>query len=230
MTEDRYRDWDASYVLGALPAGERLEYERHLETCPACRAAVAELAGMPGILGRVPAEDVLAIGALPDDAALRDAQHTPRTLPATARALRRSRSRRRLLAGVAAGLLLVAGLAGGFAVGANTGGPAVAAESPMTPSGSPDVSAELAVTATSWGTRFDWNCRYLGGDASPAEHEDYSLVVTTMAGAEKTVATWDGSSGAATDLAAASGISRSSIARVDIRVTGTDVPLVVSRL
>ncbi|NUU15630.1 anti-sigma factor family protein, partial [Curtobacterium pusillum] len=65
MTDDRYRDWDAAYVLGSLPTDERLEYERHLETCAACRAAVAELAGMPGLLGRLPAEDAVAI-AEPD--------------------------------------------------------------------------------------------------------------------------------------------------------------------
>ena len=36
-TEDEYRDWDASYVLGALPADQRLEYEQHLSGCAACR-------------------------------------------------------------------------------------------------------------------------------------------------------------------------------------------------
>ena len=65
-TEDEYRDWDASYVLGALPADQRLEYEQHLSGCAACRAAVAELAGLPGIVGRLSLEDALAITA-PDD-------------------------------------------------------------------------------------------------------------------------------------------------------------------
>jgi anti-sigma factor RsiW len=61
--DDRYRDWDAAYVLGALPAHERLEYERHLETCASCRAAVAQLAGMPGILGRLSADEAVAVGS-----------------------------------------------------------------------------------------------------------------------------------------------------------------------
>ena len=49
---------DAAYVLGALSPAERLEYERHLPTCASCRRSVAQLAGMPGLLARVPVESV----------------------------------------------------------------------------------------------------------------------------------------------------------------------------
>jgi len=60
-TPDRFREWDAAYVLGALSAEDRHAYERHLPGCPACAAAVAELAGMPGILAALPAAEALAI-------------------------------------------------------------------------------------------------------------------------------------------------------------------------
>ncbi|WP_280314685.1 anti-sigma factor family protein, partial [Nocardia wallacei] len=50
---DDYATWDGPYVLGALGRDDRLEYEEHLAVCPSCRAAVAELAGLPGLLGQV---------------------------------------------------------------------------------------------------------------------------------------------------------------------------------
>jgi hypothetical protein len=51
---DRYREWDAAYVLGALSPDERSEFEQHLAGCERCRSAVGELAGMPGLLAQVP--------------------------------------------------------------------------------------------------------------------------------------------------------------------------------
>ncbi|WP_174551031.1 anti-sigma factor family protein, partial [Nocardia farcinica] len=66
MTEiaDDYTTWDAAYVLGALGSAERREYEEHLAGCPVCRAAVTELAGLPGMLALVDADTAEAmIGA-----------------------------------------------------------------------------------------------------------------------------------------------------------------------
>ena len=60
-TSDDYTDWDAAYVLGALPVAERREYEAHLAGCASCRGAVAELAGMPGLLAQLPPGEVLAM-------------------------------------------------------------------------------------------------------------------------------------------------------------------------
>ncbi|GGJ95614.1 anti-sigma-L factor RslA [Pilimelia anulata] len=56
---------DASYVLGALSPAERDEYEHHLEGCPECREAVAEIAVLPGLLSRLDpltAEELLGAG------------------------------------------------------------------------------------------------------------------------------------------------------------------------
>jgi len=48
---------DGAYVLGALSPAERTAYERHLATCSFCREAVADIAVLPGLLGRLdPAE------------------------------------------------------------------------------------------------------------------------------------------------------------------------------
>ena len=48
-----YAMWDAAYVLGSLSSVERRAYEAHLSTCPSCRKAVGELAGMPALLAQL---------------------------------------------------------------------------------------------------------------------------------------------------------------------------------
>jgi anti-sigma factor RsiW len=48
-----YRISVASYVLGALPPGERIEVDVHLRTCPECQAELVGLAGLPGLLSRL---------------------------------------------------------------------------------------------------------------------------------------------------------------------------------
>lgn len=65
MSADRYVEWDAAYVLGALAPDERAEFEQHLAGCDRCRAAVGELAGMPGLLTQVPPVEALAMDADP---------------------------------------------------------------------------------------------------------------------------------------------------------------------
>lgn len=50
---DSYVTWDAAYVLGSLSSEERRAYEAHLKTCASCRAAVAELSGIPALLGKI---------------------------------------------------------------------------------------------------------------------------------------------------------------------------------
>ncbi|WP_227979183.1 anti-sigma factor family protein [Nocardia spumae] len=60
-SHDEYATWDAPYVLGALPQEQRLAYENHLTDCTDCRAAVAELSGLPGLLSRVPGEVALSL-------------------------------------------------------------------------------------------------------------------------------------------------------------------------
>ncbi len=60
-TGDPYEMWDAPYVLGALSRAERLEYEAHLAECADCQAAVADLAGLPPLLGQVEPAVALAL-------------------------------------------------------------------------------------------------------------------------------------------------------------------------
>jgi hypothetical protein len=111
-THEDYADWDAAYVLGALPVAERREYETHLAGCAACRAAVAELAGMPGLLAQLPPGEVLAMD-LDGGADLQPPASLMPVLPA-APVEPPPRSWRVPLAAAAAALLI--GGVGGYAV------------------------------------------------------------------------------------------------------------------
>ena len=52
-THDETRLSLGSYLAGALDAASRHEVGEHLESCASCRAELAELAALPGLLARV---------------------------------------------------------------------------------------------------------------------------------------------------------------------------------
>ncbi|MCX2955366.1 anti-sigma factor family protein [Lentzea sp. NEAU-D7] len=98
-TPDPFREWDGAYVLGSLSTAERLAYEEHLAQCASCEREVCGLAGITGLLSRVPeAWAVQSLGTDPE---------VPATvLPRLVRAVRR---RRRV---VTAATVLVAAVTG----------------------------------------------------------------------------------------------------------------------
>ena len=53
------------YVLGAIEPAERAQVDQHLAVCPRCREELAGLAGLPGLLRRVPPD--VAMRAWADD-------------------------------------------------------------------------------------------------------------------------------------------------------------------
>ena len=73
FVDDNHRHalWDAAYVLGSLSATDRREFEAHMAGCPACRQAVAELSGMPGVLAMLDLDDVVALDDAQPDPPLR---------------------------------------------------------------------------------------------------------------------------------------------------------------
>lgn len=115
------------YALGAADESERLLVEAHLADCPQCRAELAELAPLPGLLDRVPARMLSGRRTRPGRRAWR-----------TAAAVTAAGA-----AGIAGGLWLAPG--GGH----HPASPALtlSAVNPAT-----DVRATAALTATSWGT------------------------------------------------------------------------------
>jgi hypothetical protein len=104
------------YVVGAIEPAERSVVDKHLGQCTDCQAVLAGLAGLPALLGRVPATDVERLA----DAGTGPAEPPPELLGSLLRrvdARRRARKWRTITAAAAAAVIAVAGgLAGGAAM------------------------------------------------------------------------------------------------------------------
>lgn len=180
-----YAHDDGAYVLGALSPTERSSYERHLATCPACREAVAEIAVLPGLLGRL--DPATALQLLADDPV--DEMATERPWPVVnrgeigeARVLtlvdraektrRRERRGRRLryasvaLAAACAALIVAVGVgtlrgtgdSGGILDPGTTTQVAMAQMTPV--DADVPVEAAIGLERKSWGTEITMDCAY----------------------------------------------------------------------
>ena len=140
------------YLLGAIDPAQRALAGRHLRTCPTCRAELSDLAGLPSLLRRIPAD---AVGQLVHD-------NTPHAVPAQppSTLLRRVaaiRRRRRILTITAAAITATATAVSGVLALHGTARPAAAvpAARAVTVQGTdPATGAWAAVRYTSqpWGT------------------------------------------------------------------------------
>jgi anti-sigma factor RsiW len=170
---DKFAQWDAAYVLGALSPAERREFEEHLASCPACQAAVSELAALPGLLAQVSPADAAMLAMTVDnqvghgnicsgvdETELIDPAPPPSLLP---KMIKKVRARRRRMlaavAGIAAAVILVIS---GVAVAAGLfplrpGGPQRIAFSPVVPSG---ITAIADVVPVKDGTDIQVECVY----------------------------------------------------------------------
>jgi Putative zinc-finger len=232
MSADRYREWDAAYLLGALSSEERLEFEAHLPDCPDCRAAIAESAGVPGVLRRLDVASAVRIRDLPDAAPIEDP--APTNVARIAGSIRR---RRRIFTTAAAAAVVAAltgGIGGGLTVGAALAGHAPASTSTtaqLHPVGDSHVSASLTMASIAEGTRLDWRCKYPQQGVWSGTTA-YRLVVQTPDGSWRTVATWSGSgSGKEADgLSTVTSIPRQDIRAVEIRLPEAKTALASVRL
>lgn len=215
-----YADWDGAYVLGALSPADRLEFERHLRSCEDCAAAVRDLAGLPGLLGRV--DEGVTADPAPDDVL----PPLPDTLMPRLRREIRSRTRRRLVgtglvaASAAAAVVLafpvVDGLRGSPTP--STSSISAAAARPMTVLSGGPMRANLALEPVSWGTRLHLVCTYAPNAYAGGQRAGtYSLLVHTTSGRVERVGTWRPVAGQAMRLSAATAVSRGHIASVEVR-------------
>jgi hypothetical protein len=226
MNDDPFHDWDAAYVLGLLGPDDRRAFEQHLTTCASCSAAVAELAGMPGILATLSKEEAVAL--LEPEPVDEPASDGLVTRLAVAAGRRRRRVR---LAIAGAGVAAALGLGiGGYALGT--------ADDLSTPSGQfvamsqvkPGVmTASLRVEKKAWGTRLEWNCHYLATGGYGASRV-YELVITDTSGRETIAASWVATSPKAASLSTTSAVPKDQIRRVEIRTAGSAKPLTETEL
>lgn len=211
-------------VLGALDPAEREQVEAHVQTCPACAAALAEIAPLPGLLHRAalspaelelePAPQRILDGAL---ASVRAEQAAAAPAPAPAPVGPASAPlapvvplrRRRLLPLLAAVAVAVLALVLGGAVWqARHQGPTT-----MTASGASvanGVKATVVMTPTEAGTTLDLT---LSG-VTPGEH--CSLVAVSSTGTHEVTSTWVANYEGEATITGSTGISLADIARFDI--------------
>jgi hypothetical protein len=149
-----YRAELGVYVLGAIGPAERARVDEHLADCPRCRDELAALAGLPGLLRRVPPD--LALPALTD--ASGDAPPEPSVDGLISR-VSAIRHRRRLTAAAAAAVLI--GIATTTGLLALQGSPAGTAAAPRWTDTDTGASATTAARATvryaaeRWGTELE---------------------------------------------------------------------------
>ena len=219
MSTDEFTTYDAAYVLGALSPTERMAYEAHLAGCPSCAGAVTELAGLPGLLAKVPLEEVTAPPAAP----------LPETLlPGLLREVGARRRRRRRVAALSAAAAAVVIAVGAGVLGSSLASDRQAPRTPVAAAAAPrrdlvavvpsPVTASVAMVPMGWGTRLDLSCGYYTvpgtGSATPRE---YTLVVHSRTGRSQQVAAWLAPPGKRLSLTAASSWHPQDIADVEVQ-------------
>ncbi|MDQ1482460.1 MAG: hypothetical protein QOF35_536 [Actinomycetota bacterium] len=216
MRTDEFTMYDAAYVLGALSPADRREFEDHLRTCAVCASAVAELAGLPGLMSRTSIDQLTA-----------EPEPVPETLlPALARVVRRTRARRRLALGTAAAVtaLVILGavsmtrqdpLDQPTATSAQpTSGTANLALTQVVPS---PITANARFVQTAWGTRVELTCVYSSKGLSSAREIPYALVVIDRHGVAEQLTTWKALPNSKLVVMGASSRARRDIAAVEVR-------------
>ncbi len=235
---DRFAQWDAAYVLGALSPAERREFEEHKAHCASCQAAVSELAALPGLLAQISPADA-AMLSLADDTSAQHAD-TPALSAAQAevieqgpppsllpKMIKKARMRRRrmvaAIAGIAAAVILVIG---GLAIG--TGllplrpeNPQRVAFSPVTPSG---ITAVADVIPGKDGTQINVECVYAEvNDPRPGgSHETYSIFVVDRSGHAEEIKEWPATPNKQMRPSGTTPLTMSRIADLEIRETESD--------
>jgi hypothetical protein len=212
----------AAYVIGALSPAERLEFEKHLSVCDDCTRAIRELAGIPGLLGRVEPdvlEQPVVEGPVPET-----------LLPTLSRRVRGARRRRTLIAaGVAAAAAAVLVPVGLSQVGSDDGSrpaasrpstePSTVAAKPMHPVGDVPLEARVTLESVTWGTRLGLTSTYdrnsMGHRLPPSM--DYTLCVRTWDGRLEKVGSWKSVSGMEMQISGATAARVEEISWVQVR-------------
>lgn len=250
---DPYREWDAAYLLGALSPAERREFEEHLSGCADCRAEVAEVAGMPGLLAQIEPYEVMSIvgstapstdgvGSGVDSVGV--APGPPSSAGGTWDTTSSSRPtggdtrHRRLMVAVAAlaaacvllaGVIGVAAVRGTFLVSRPAAdAPFRVAFTPVVPGG---ITAVVDVVPVPSGTELRVECQY-AADHSTGTYagRDYTLVVTDRSGHSTPLKTWTARPNHVMIPSGTSPLPVSDIAAVEIRPANSNKVLLSAEL
>ncbi|MBD3942353.1 zf-HC2 domain-containing protein [Microbacterium sp. NEAU-LLC] len=223
MTPDHpvFADWDAAYVVGALSAADRRLYEGHLDECPQCREALAELAPTLGLLARVSPDraEALLDGTPSEGDSGRGPDPTARArlVAVGARELRR---RRIVVWGGALAAAAVIAVVVGFGITAAVAPAVRPAETiALQPVTAVPLTASVRLTDVAWGTRIDMTCSYGDSDDPYASAEEwpYVLVVTSTDGTSSELSSWRAGPGSTSRLQAGTALDPDEIATIEVR-------------
>jgi hypothetical protein len=234
---DPFREWDAAYVLGALNSEDRRLFERHLANCDACTSAVGNFAGIPGFLSKITAEQAVELADAASSTQGANSSHNSNSIQrlASLAIKRKQQSRRKFVSSMAIAASFVMAIGIGIGVGIRTsnahsnGGVtqiSLGTKVVMTSLKPQIMTVDLHVSDKRWGTQIHWNCNYAEERTSTQTPESYDLLVTDSSGAKVVVATWRELGKKATGLMASTSIPMSAIRAIDIRETGTELPVV----
>jgi hypothetical protein len=237
------------YVLGAADAEESRQVRAHLPDCPACRAELALLRPLPGLLARVP-EDTLAADPPLGRAADQGPGRGARQRPGRGARQRPGRGadqgpgwgadrgpgwgadrgpgwgadqRAGRSAALVSGRPAIAGSAGGFWLAPRAAGhrPATVTLSGANPA--LHVNATAALTATSWGTSIE-----LRVDGLPL-NVPCRLIVRSRAGATEITGVWDAWRTGPVTVPASAGWLPSDIASLQVATTTRNLVTITGR-
>ncbi|HET8581825.1 MAG TPA: zf-HC2 domain-containing protein [Jatrophihabitans sp.] len=172
---DPFEHDDAAYVLGALDEPDRVAFEAHLETCPACQERVADARATTQLLDGLPA-DAFDEPVPPPDT----------LLPGLLRKARRERSRRRAFTAAIGGLAAACAIALAVVLWPAGGSSSPPAHSFAAVRPNP-ITATARLLSREWGTEIDLRCRYAPGvDA----YQPYDLIVKDKDGHSHAAGSW----------------------------------------
>ena len=154
MTCRQIRHLLGVYVVGAIDPAERSVVDEHLQGCQACRDELAGLAGLPAMLGRVPAADVERLSLIPTD--LPELAEPPDELLSSllrkVSVRRRSRLWRGAVTVAAAAAIAAGGAAAAVQLAGSPTAPAAHTEVATASSTSTGVTAVVDYSKTPWGS------------------------------------------------------------------------------
>lgn len=204
MTEhEQLRTELGAYLIGSLAPADRDAVDHHLGGCALCLAELAALAPLPGLLGRLTAEDARS-GALTPG---------PRLLPRTLDAVREhqraqlGRLRRWRLTAVAAAIVAVAALALPPLIRSVPSGAPLVTAAGVTATGTG------ALTARPWGTAVELDLT--GLPTAPG----YQAYAVGRDGRGEITASWGRTANGRAVVTGATAIARTDLVAVEIRTT-----------
>lgn len=220
---------DGAYILGALGPAERAEFEQHLAGCPPCRESLAQLAVLPGLLGRLdPGTGVPALGMPSTAAGSAPPDLLPRLL-AAAQAQRRAQRRRQVLTTAAAAVVAaVAATAIGIGAPFFDRSPEATISVPvdqttftaMQPAGEyGGVAAEIGLRPQPTGTVVEVRCLYHG--QNQGNWPIWLVVFPRTEEESEAIGSWVANPGAEVNVTAVTHFAPAEIARIELQTTNS---------